>query len=563
MSETVRPSGKFEYPSYDFVPPSELTGGKAGRHRVVIVGGGIAGLTAAADLGSRGIDCILLDDNNTVSAGSRSIGQAKRSLEIWDRIGCADRMQAAGQAWSVGNILCGDEHLLSFDLSYEKKQKFPPFLTLPQYYVESFLVDRCRDFPGVEIRWLNRVKNASQTGDLVTLEVETPDGDYSLESEWVIAADGVRSNMREYLNLPFEGGSFEDRFVIADVKVLFGFPPQRMFWFDPPFIDSPIFLLHQQREGIWRVDWQLGPDDDSESEIEPGNANRKLAQILGKDVEFDIQNISVYRFGARRIPKFRVGRVLFASDAAHQLSPFGGGRGGNSGVQDIDNLVWKLAMVLDGSAPDDFLESYDRERIPVADENIELSNSGAEFITPTSRTSKALRQAVLTLAPAAGFARAFINTGRMSITASLRSSPLVTPDRDKFAGKLVPGDAPVEAPLHDANGTETWFVQQFTGHFTLMLYGDPAAEATQSDLTHLAKLGEDPIPVRTVPVAPLTSIASGSGGFTDHTGQLAEIYDLAPGSCYLFRPDQHIVARWRRFDIEAVRQAIGRSTGQV
>ena len=559
MNRKPQNFGDFEYPVYSNTGPSDLTAGAVDKHRVAIVGGGIAGLTAAADLGSRGIDCVVLDDNNTVSSGSRSIGQAKRSLEIWDRIGCADRMMATGQPWSIGNIQRGGQHLLSFNLASAKKQKFPPFLTLPQYYVESFLVGHCDEFPGVDIRWLNRVTGATQNDDHVCLEVETPDGNYTVAAEWVIAADGVRSNMRGYLEMPFAGESFEDRFVIADIKVNFGFPPQRMFWFDPQFIDSPIFLLHQQREGIWRVDWQLRQDDDEEQAISPDNANQKLRQIIGPDVEFDIQNISVYRFGARRIPNFRVGRVFFASDAAHQLSPFGGGRGGNSGIQDIDNLVWKLAMVVEGEAPERLLDSYDWERIPVADENIGLSNAGAEFITPTSKTSKALQQAVLTLAPKAEFARSFINTGRMSVTASLRNSPLVTQDQDEFSGPLSPGDAPIDAQICDPEGNETWLVQQVKGQFTLMIFSHQTADPAQSDIMRQTTSGEYQFPVH------ILMITSGTAdsGFRDHTGQVVATYDLTPGSCYLFRPDQHIVGRWRKFDAHIVRRAANRSAGQL
>ena len=343
-------SGDFDYPEYPFVPPPELKSGKPGRHTVAIVGGGLAGLTAATDLGHRGIPCVVLDDNNTVSSGSRSIGQGKRSLEIWDRFGCGDAMYDAGNPWTKGNILRCDQLLFSFSIAVPGEYKFPPFLTLPQYRIESMLHDHCKaSYPHVDIRWLNRVSGMSQTDDLVRIEVDTPEGGYSIDAEWVIAADGVRSNAREYLGVPFEGGGFEDNFVIADVWVDHKFPPQRMFWFEPRFIDSPISLLHQQKEGVWRVDWQLWPGADPKAEADPVNANAKLKKMFG-DIDFEIQDVSVYAFDVRRVPKFKTGRVFFAGDAAHQLSPFGGGRGGNSGVQDVDNLTWKVAMVVNGES---------------------------------------------------------------------------------------------------------------------------------------------------------------------------------------------------------------------
>lgn len=557
-----RRSGQFEYPTYDYVTPAEQRAGRIGRHPVVVVGGGLAGLTAATDLGVRGVPCVLLDDNNTVSAGSRSIGQAKRSLEIWDRLGCGDRMLAMGRSWSKGNILRGDKLLFAFGLSPEGERKFPAFLTLPQYYIETFLAQRCAAFPQIELRWLNRVVGASQTDDHVRLDIETPDGVYGIEADWVIAADGVRSTMRRCLDVPFEGRGFVDRFVIADVKVSTSFPPQRMFWFEPRFIDSRLALLHQQPEGIWRVDWQLNPEEDAEEAADPEKARARLAKVFGPEVDFEIQEISVYTFDVRRVPAFRQGRVMFAGDAAHQLSPFGGGRGGNSGVQDIDNLVWKLALVLDGKAPDTLLDSYNAERVPVADENMALSYRSAEFITPTSAPSAALRDAVLRLAPAVPFARSFINTGRLSVAATLRASPLVTPDADEWAGPLAPGDAPADGPVRTATGDADWLVRNLTGGFTLMLHVERETEMAEAVGTALAALADDPVPVATLILVSAQGERPGDATLADETGQLRRLYDLTPGACVLFRPDQHIAARWRAFDIEAVRGAVRRACGE-
>jgi 3-(3-hydroxy-phenyl)propionate hydroxylase len=556
-------SGDFDYPEYPFVPPPELESGKPGRHTVVIIGGGLAGLTAAADLGRRGIPCVVLDDNNTVSSGSRSIGQGKRSLEIWDRIGRGDVMYEAGNPWTKGNILRGDELLFAFSIAVPGKYKFPAFLTLPQYRIESILHDHCRDeFPHVEIRWLNRVSGISRTEDVVHIEVDTPQGGYSIDADWVIAADGVRSSVRDLLGVPFEGDGFTDNFVIADVWVDHKFPPQRMFWFEPRFIDSPISLLHQQKEGIWRIDWQLRPGADPAAEAAPVNANAKLKKMFG-DIKFDIQDVSVYAFDVKRVPKFRNGRVFFAGDAAHQLSPFGGGRGGNSGVQDVDNLVWKLAMVLNGQAPESLLDTYDDERVPVADENMLLSHRSTEFISPTTEPSMALREAVLRLASAAPFARAFINTGRLSVAATLRESPLVTPDTDSFETHLAPGDAPGDAPVVTSSGEDDWFVRHLEGEFTLMLYAERAADVSADAVAIFADLAGGNVPVRAiVATAEPGGSVEGAVVLSDKIGQLKSFYDLTPGACYLFRPDQHISARWRTLTKVRVRTAVERATAQ-
>ena len=119
--------------------------------------------------------------------------------------------------------------------------------------------------------------------------------------------------------------------------------------------------------------------------------------MLGENVEFSFEWISLYRFQSRRLQRFRHGRVLFAGDAAHQMSPFGA-RGGNSGIQDADNLAWKLDLILRRLAPETLLDSYDEERIPAADENLLHTTRSTDFIAPKSAASRAFRDGVLALA---------------------------------------------------------------------------------------------------------------------------------------------------------------------
>src|SRR5262249_38676523 len=131
-------------------------------------------------------------------------------------------------------------------------------------------------------------------------------------------------------------------------------------------------------------------------------------------------------FNCRRLERFVHGRVIFVGDAAHQVSPFGA-RGANSGMQDAENLAWKLAAVLDGEADAGLIESYDLERMQAADENIGHSTRPTDFIAPHSAAERRLRDAVLGLAPHAEFARRMVNSGRLSV-ATIYDSPLTTPD---------------------------------------------------------------------------------------------------------------------------------------
>ena len=557
-------SGNFEYPIYPFRAPAELTENRVGHHRVVIVGGGLAGLTAAADFGVRGISCVLLDDNNTVSLGSRSIAQGKRTMEIATRLGIAERMIPKGISWSRGNTLIQDKLLYSFDLSPEGNEKYQAFLCLPQYYVESILVDRAREFPHVDLRWSNRVVGIEQKADRARLTVETPEGGYALEADWVIACDGVRSSVRRLLGIPFEGDKFVENFVICDVKMAFNFPPQRMFWFDPTFDKSNISLMHQQPDSIWRVDWQLGPNDDPVEESKPEKVNKRLETMFGPGVPFETQFASIYSFEVRRVPNFRVGRVLFAGDAAHQLSPFGGGRGGNSAIQDVDNLAWKLASVVKGDAPERLIDSYHDERAPVADENMQLSRRAAEFLNPTSAHSLAIRNAVLALAPRHPFAKVLINTGRLSVAPNLRGSSLLTPDAESWNTSITPGNAAVDAPVEAGIAGRDWLVHYLDGAFQLMIYAQARAELDLDTIAALTELACDPVPVR-----PLIVLGQAGPAFDkiatlhDCEGLARKRYDLTPGAAYLFRPDQHVCARWRAWRPDAVRRAVRRSLGEA
>jgi 3-(3-hydroxy-phenyl)propionate hydroxylase len=530
--------------------------GDGAHHAVIVVGAGPVGLAAAIDLAQCGVPVLLLDDDHTVSVGSRAICWAKRTLEILDRLGCGEPVAAKGVSWSVGKVFHKSELVFQFDLLPEHGHHRPAFVNLQQYYVEEYLVDRLAALPNAEVRWMNKVVGVTPRDDGVTLRVDTPDGDYTLRCDWLIAADGAHSPVRTALGLEAEGQVFHDRFLIADIHMKSDFPPERRFWFDPPFHPNQSALLHRQADDVWRVDFQLGWDADPEAEKKPERILPRLAAMLGPEAQYDIEWASVYTFQCRRMQHFRHGRVLFAGDAAHLVSPFGA-RGANSGIQDTDNLVWKLKLVIDGVAPDRLLESYDIERTVAADENIRNSTRSTDFITPKSPASKAFRDAVLSLSRRHAFARRLVNSGRLSVPTVLRGSPLNTPDRDRFAGAMVPGAPAADAPIGGPGSK--WFIDHVGGGFVLATFGDavPAAAA--------AGLLSDRIACRVLRVsAPGPDAgAGGEGAIVDAAGLLARRYDARPGTCYLFRPDQHVCARWRAFDPAAVRAAIARASGNA
>jgi 3-(3-hydroxy-phenyl)propionate hydroxylase len=513
------------------------------RHPVVVVGAGPVGLTLAIDLAQRGQRVLLLDNDYRLSTGSRAICFAKRTLEIWDRLGVGDAMCAKGVQWHVGRVYFKDREVYRFDLLPDSGHERPAFINLQQFYAEAYLALRAAELPGIELRWKNHVVGCAPAADGVRLEVDTPDGRYKIDADYVIACDGSRSPLRGMLGLETQGRVFRDRFLIADITMdAPDFPVERRFWFDPPFHPGGSVLLHKQADGTWRVDFQLGWDADPELErrherIAP-RVRAMLDSIGAQAVDFSIGWASVYTFACQRMQRFAHGRVLFAGDSAHGVSPFGA-RGANSGVQDADNLGWKLARVLRGDAPATLLDSYAIEREAAADENILNSTRSTDFITPKSAVSRLFRDAVLDLAREHAFARRIVNSGRLSLPSCYRESPLNTPDADAdWPAELCAGAPAADAPLHRAD-RPTWLLRELGPEFTLLVFG-PAPPWVAS--------------------LPLEVLAI-DGDLSDPEGCAARRYGARPGSAYLIRPDQHICARWRMPDADGVSAALARAQG--
>ncbi len=527
-------------------------------HAVIIAGAGPIGLAAAIDFAQRGVRVLLLDDDDRLSTGSRAICFSKRMLEISDRLGIGRRLVDKGVTWNTGKVFLRDAMLYSFDLLPERGHHRPAFINLQQYYVEGYLLDRARALPEIEIRWKNRIAAVTQSGDSATLDIETPDGFYKVTCDWLIAADGSRSAIRTYLGLEAKGQTFRDRFLIADVKMKADFPAERWFWFDPAFHPRQSVLLHQQPDNVWRIDFQLGWDADPEVEKRPENVIPRVQALLGGNATFELEWVSVYTFRCQRLDRFRHGRVLFAGDSAHGVSPFGA-RGANSGFQDTDNLVWKLCLVMNGLAPDGLLDTYDSERVYAADENILNSTRSTDFITPKNEASRAFRDAALDLARDCPFARRFVNSGRLSVPATYHGSPLNTPDADVFGGAMVPGAPGADAPVR-ADGRDGWFLEHCGDAFTLAEFVASSGRSAIVD-ADVRALAAASIPVRMLRIAPKGSGVAGA--VEDAEGFLAERYDGRAGTVYLLRPDQHVAARWRTFDLAAVRRALARATANA
>ncbi|MEL7343364.1 MAG: FAD-dependent oxidoreductase [Pseudomonadota bacterium] len=491
---------------------------------VVIVGGGPIGMALALDLGQKGIKTLVLDDHDGVGQGSRAICFAKRTLEIADRLGCGDPMVDKGVVWNLGRVYRGTDEVYNFNLLPEDGHKRPAFINLQQPYFERFLVEQIRTEQArgapIEIRGNNRVEAIEQHADHVSLTINTPDGPYQAEADYLIACDGANSPIRTMMNLDFEGRVFEDNFLIADIKMRADFPIERRFWFDPPFNPGETALMHKQPDDIWRLDFQLGWDIDRQEELKEENIRARVRGMIGPDIPFELEWTSIYTFRCCSMERYVHNRVIFAGDSAHQVSPFGA-RGANGGMQDADNLGWKLAAVLNGDAPANLIDTYHTERKQAADENILNSSRSADFLTPRTPAHTLFRDAVLDLVEEYPFARTLLNSGRLSTPCTYDGSPLNGPDAPALPTRTRPGAVALDAPIPDG-----WLLDQIGGTFRVLAIGTDA---------------------------PDTGLPTLDLAVTDAISQ--RYLGDAPQAIYLIRPDQHIAARWTQTDAAAIAAA--------
>ena len=513
---------------------------------VVIVGAGPVGLAAAAEFANHGIKSVVLEVSNSFSDGSKAICWSQRTLEILNRSGSAKKMLEKGVTWKQGRVYRGEREIFNFDLQAEPDFQMPAFVNLQQYYFEEFLERHIGTMKSNDIRRSHEVVDVNpKTDSTVLLTVKTPKDEYKIETKYVIAADGVKSPLRNKLGLQLKGQKFEEKFLITDIRVKKSYPMERRFWFEPVFHHGQSALLHVQPDNILRIDLQLGPHADPDIESNPDRVKNRIRKMLGEGVGFDIEWISVYTFSCRRMDKFTHGSIFFAGDSAHVVSPFGA-RGGNGGVQDVDNLSWKISAVLKGYAPKTLLNSYDRERIPAADENILNSARSTNFMTPKNKASEEFRDAVFLLSEEMPFARQLINSGRLSSPHFYKDSPLNSMDDPLFKSEgASPGELSIDTSVFGGEDA-VWLLTELGTQFCLLVFVDEPLFFSNKirNLRELACSWKPKIKIVFVSDQEIDS-KNGALILSDKNNTCFKKWAAKPGSVYLIRPDQYIAARWK------------------
>ena len=298
---------------------------------------------------------------------------------------------------------------------------------------------------------------------------------------------------------------------------------------------------------MWRLDYQMDANADPDAVSNESVVRSRLRQQLGEDREFELVWVGPYAYRTQLIDNMRHGRVFFLGDAAHVMSPFGG-RAGNSGIQDAENLAWKLAMVLNGQAPVALLDSYQAERHPAAVHNIKTTSRTTRFLSPQSKAERVLRDAVISLAREYPFARPLVNTGRMSVAYHYDASPLTTSS----------GAAVQNIPLSLPDGKSGALLDLFEGENCFLALWFSEHGLTSSQVKTMEKLQREQPSLRW---AVYSTSKRGTKIYGDHGAKLKQALSVKEDCLCLIRPDMHLAAKLAQPSAAAIHKALRKALG--
>ncbi len=550
----ARPSLYYPYQVFKPWLPSEHPA--PARQRVTIVGSGPAGMVTALELARHGVPSVVLTSELQFSQGSRAICFTRRSMEILQQVGVADRMTEGGLPWRFGNSYYRGQRVFRMEAPHDPDDRFFPILNVQQQYLEQYLYEACAAQPLIDFRWGNKAERVTQHADHAEVAVDTPEGEYTLHTDWLVAADGGRSALRSQLNLQMEGASYEGFFVIADIRVDLPLPTERLAYFDPDWNPGNTVLMHREPHGIWRVDYQLPPGESPEQALRPevlkSRIDAQLAMIGHPGIAWELDWSSVYSARTLTLPDFVHGRVIFTGDAAHLL-PIFGVRGANTAFQDAQSLGWHLAHVVRGLAGAALLRNHSAERVGAAREIIAEAGKSVRFMTPPAGGYELLRNAVLSLSLTQAFVRPLYHW-RTSRPHEYTHSILNCRTDDDAAFESGPGHG---APPQNVKLAENdHLLDHLGGGFDLLYFTH--GSAVPADVVEAVQLARGQgVSLRITAIGAASAVTGADQTLPDVQGRCRLRYGVpADGAAYLLRPDQHICARWLKLDAARLQDAL-------
>jgi 3-(3-hydroxy-phenyl)propionate hydroxylase len=554
-SLTPRESVFFRYDVHPFRRPPELDG-RPMHHRVVVVGAGPVGLLTALELAHFGVPSVIVESEAQISHGSRAIVLTRKSVEILQQAGLVQPFIEKGLPWQYGRSFYRGREVYRMVMPHDADDRFLPGLNIQQQYIEQFLVEAIAVSPLIELRWQTACTGLRQDDDHVTVHLDTPAGAYELHADWCVAADGGRSTVRRVMGLRLEGAAYRGNFVIADILAPIDLPTERLCYFDPAWNPGNNVLVHRQPDSVWRLDFRLPDDETAEQALEPHLLGRRIEAILkmiGQPVQWQLDWATVYSASTKTLADYRVGRVLFAGDAAHLL-PIFGVRGANTGFQDADNLGWKLAALVNGWGDASLLDSYSTERVTAAREICAEGGRSTRFMTPPTAGYRLMRDATLSFSLSQDFAKDFMHwrTSRPHVYARSLLNAL-DDDNAMLAGGFANGEPARNVRLDEGD----YLFDHLRSGFHILLF--PAGARVDAAEREVLALGgrRTGAPVDTVLIG--ATHQAGSMCLADPAGRAARKYAATGGAVYLLRPDLHICGRWQRADAQRVAGAIRRA----
>ena len=368
---------------------------------VLVVGAGPTGLLLASELARRGVGVRLIERRTSPAKHSRALAVLPRTMEMMDQLGLANAfINPSHQA--KGICFYGRDRKEAFRSSMgDLPSEFPFFLLLPQTETENILVNHARK-AGVEVERGVSFLSMVQQGQRVLATLERMDGaTEEIIASYVVGCDGSHSSVRQATGLEFQGGGYDQSWLLADVVLDPGLDRNWLHGFTS--IDGPIFFFPLPKN-IWRIvllrkRGASATTEVSMDEIVETLEKNHLGHLRARDPSW----LAGFGIQHRRTVHMRMGRVFLCGDAAHVHSP-AGGQGMNTGLGDAFNLGWKLVSVIKGKAKEDLLDSFEAERMPVIDGVMRMTDQVTKLITATDGPRLWIREWILPIIAKMGFA---------------------------------------------------------------------------------------------------------------------------------------------------------------